>query len=580
MPRFTIQVPDGRKVTVEAADQDQALSGIQQWYATEGRTNNSGSPDDRSSTPPQLPQQSEPYNQGYLSQGLSGINEGIANGLGAPVDLAATGINLGTGGLNKLFGTSIPQITDPFGGAGTFRRLMAPTITPETTDPTKQFVRRAAQDVGASMLPSGLGSKIANDAGLLTAQLGMGLFSGTGAATAEALFPGNKTAEAIGEGLGVGTGLGSARLAQKLLTPFENTATRQAAVDLLKKEGVDLTAGQKTGSKWLQYQEAGLSGDAASAMTDKQAEQFTSAVLKRAGTSGRATPDVVDQAFTNNGNELDSLAARNVLPMDGQLSTDLSDAIRVYNGNVNPSQRAPVIQDTLQDLVNAAKSNGNQLTGAAYQKLRSRLERSARGTSDPELSTALRGIKGALDDAMERGMAASGSPDLGAWRDARGVYRNLLVVEKAASGAGEKAASGLISPAALRAATKAIYGTRSYARGKTDYSDLAHAGEQTMTPLPQSGTAPRLATKLAATGPVAAAATLAAGQPIPAAILAAGSVAPWLLGKALMTKPAQAYLSNQLLRGKKTPLTALIGPAGGIAANQLALGNALAGGTP
>lgn len=33
MPKFTIQVPDGRKVTVQADSQEQAISGVQDWYA-------------------------------------------------------------------------------------------------------------------------------------------------------------------------------------------------------------------------------------------------------------------------------------------------------------------------------------------------------------------------------------------------------------------------------------------------------------------------------------------------------------------------------------------------------------------
>lgn len=536
-----------------------------------------------SQTSPVTPPAPEPYNQGYVSQGMSGINEGIANGLGAPVDLVSTAINLGTTGANKLLGTNIPQITDPFGGSGTFRNLLAPTISPETQDPGKRFVRRTAQDIGASLLPSGLGSHIANDAGLVGSQLGMALLSGMGGATAEQVAPGNATAETIGEGLGMLGGAGAMKLGQKLITPFEMPLERQAAVNTMQQEGVDLTAGQQVGSKKLQYNEAGLSGDAATRVTDRQAEQFTNSVLRRAGVNAnRATPDVVDQAFTNNGNEFDTLAANNVMPMDRQLSTDLADSVRTYNSNVNPSQRAPVINDTLQDLVNAARQNGNQLDGRAYQDLRSRLERSARGTKDPQLSTALRDIKGSLDDAMERGMVANGSPDVDEWRRVRNEYRNLLVVEQAAGGAGENAAAGIISPAALRQATKNVYGRRSYARGRSDYSRIAHAGQQTMTPLPQSGTAPRLATKMGPAGLTAAAATLMAGQPTPAAILAAGSVAPWLIGKGIMSRPGQAYLANQLLAGRGPSGMSFLGPTGGIVANQLAspqlLGNALLGG--
>src|SRR5690606_5365292 len=107
--------------------------------------------------------------------------------------------------------------------------------------------------------------------------------------------------------------------------------------------------------------------------------------------------------------------------------------------------------------------------------LRSRLGRSLRRATDPELSGAIRGIQGALDDAMERSMVAAGSPDVGAWQQVRSDYRNYLALVDAAGGAGENAAMGLISPAALRQAVSR-QGKGAYVRGQGDFAELARAG--------------------------------------------------------------------------------------------------------
>src|SRR5690348_21787 len=57
----------------------------------------------------------------FASQAMSGVNEGIANTLGFPVEAATAVMNLGSAGINKLTGAQLPMIEKPFGGADTFR---------------------------------------------------------------------------------------------------------------------------------------------------------------------------------------------------------------------------------------------------------------------------------------------------------------------------------------------------------------------------------------------------------------------------------------------------------------------------
>lgn len=55
--------------------------------------------------------------------GLAVFNEGIARGLGTPVDLAAGGINAAISGINTVTGSEFGHITDPIGGADDMRDI-------------------------------------------------------------------------------------------------------------------------------------------------------------------------------------------------------------------------------------------------------------------------------------------------------------------------------------------------------------------------------------------------------------------------------------------------------------------------
>lgn len=371
-----------------------------------------------------------------------------------------------------------------------------------------------------------------------------------------------------GTGMMVGGGLGLvapvalagvSNLTRRAVTPFRTSPERTAAARSLAKEGVDLTAGQRTGSRTLRYAESEIGGAAAEDIMERQAEQFTAATLRRAGIkANRATPDVIDDGFRVVGQKFDNLAANNTLRPDTQLVGDLQKMFNDYGQLVPESMRAPIVKNVTNDIVKALRRG--PISGSSYQSLRSRLEKAARSSArDPELASTLRGIKDALDDAMERSIATNNPNQLGAWREARNQYRNLLVIEKAATGAGENAAMGLISPSALRNATVVGQGRRNYARGMGDFAELARAGEATMKPLPQSGTAPRMAARNLGTGLTSilgAGTGAAAGGPAGAVAGAlAGAAVPRVAGAAMMSRPGQALLSNQLLAGPMTPQT-------------------------
>jgi hypothetical protein len=340
----------------------------------------------------------------------------------------------------------------------------------------------------------------------------------------------------------------------RVVSPNPISPERAQQIANLEKEGVtSLTAGQKTGSRPLKWaesvtQDTPFAGGKAAAMQTEAAEQFTSAILSKAGISAkRATPDVIDDAFVTLGNKFDTLAQSATVRLDQRVMNDLTKAAKEYNELVAPSMRAPIIADFVDDVAQVVAQHGNNagLSGATYAATRSALDRQARGLrfKDPQLSEALFGLRNALDDAVERGLP----PNMqGQYAQARKEYRNLITIERAAVGAGEDAALGLISPAMIRNAAKSgDGGRRDYARGKGEFDELARGGTALMTPLPQSGTAPR-----AYAQGVMQLLSGVAGYGAAGPAGAAGAVAaPAVASRVLMSKPVQSYLSNQVAVG-------------------------------
>lgn len=159
------------------------------------------------------------YDETYFAQGTSGINEGIGNTLGAPVDLMNAALGLGAKGINAVAGTDLKVSDKPFLGSEYINdwQRSAGSIRPESQDSGKQIVRRIGEEVGAAVVP-GLGAMgkaqqpVRTAIGITASALG----SGAGAATAEQLAPGNPYAELAGQVIGGGIpALGSMALAKR-----------------------------------------------------------------------------------------------------------------------------------------------------------------------------------------------------------------------------------------------------------------------------------------------------------------------------------------------------------------------------
>ncbi|WP_026606035.1 hypothetical protein [Methylocapsa acidiphila] len=333
----------------------------------------------------------------------------------------------------------------------------------------------------------------------------------------------------------------------RVVSPLTIPEARRPLVDALRREGVEMTAGQETGSKPLQWLESAISdapfaGGGAERIAERQRSQFTNAGLARMGVApveGQlATPDVMRQGARAIGDRFNDLSSRNVMAKDQAFRDAIDTVRRDYRNAAVPAQQRPMIENIIADLSDPSFA----LHGERYQNTRSMLTKQADALrfADPPAADALRGVRDAMDAAMTRSISPA---DAAAWNEARRHYGNMKTLEKAMAGAGEQTAQGALSPAQLRSAV-AARSKSDYVRGHGDLVELARAGAGVLPPLPNSGTVPRqqamrMIGALEGGGAVGA---LIAGHP---AAAVASVAAPALAGRALMSTPIQAYLRNQ-----------------------------------
>ncbi len=442
MPRFEVEV-NGQRYEVEAPDQQSAVSAISQMNAPQQAV---------------APIVQEPQREGLFPQLASGMTEGAANFLSLPNTIEMGLRSIGPAIGNAMGGDfAYPEASVLPDVGQSFRNFANNTgaMTAPTDDMGGRIVRRVGQEIGSNIIPmAGTASKASSLANALAqggAELGLTTASGLGAGIANEISPNNPVADMVGQGAGLLTGIGLIEGGRRLITPNPISPERMAVVKALQNEGIDLTAGQATGSPRLKALESELGGPAAQTFMDNQGEQFTKAALDRIGVSApRATPEVLDTAYKNIGSEFDRLATGTKLPLDAPLVQDLQATARNYT-DLLEGNAAPAFQRYIDEIFGKS-NNPLLLTGEQYKSLRSRLGADIRRSSSPELKQALGDIQSALDDAVERYLTVASPDDIPAWKDVRNQYRNLLVIEDAAAGAGENAALGLLSPAQIRAA--------------------------------------------------------------------------------------------------------------------------------
>lgn len=330
---------------------------------------------------------------------------------------------------------------------------------------------------------------------------------------------------------GLGAAMGAAApLVTRAIYPSDTTPARKAVLDTLRKEGIQATAGQKSGSTTLKNLEARFGGNRASSVYDNQDSQFTRAVLGRAGIDAdHATPEVLNEATDRLGKRIAGFADRVSFTPDAELSRDLIKVAKDYRASSSPP-RPITVQATFEDYLQKQRT-GKLQSDRLYQNMRPRLDRLTRQSSDANLNDALGGFRNAADGAMERSILATENPnEIGAWQETKRLQKNLDTVKEAIKEPGVDEAAGVIQPANLQNVILRR-DPFAYHTGQTDFGRLARAGGEIMSSRPRRN-----------------------------------SAEPGLIGRTLMSRPVQGHLAQSSITPQRRALiNAMINSTGSTA---------------
>lgn len=320
------------------------------------------------------------------------------------------------------------------------------------------------------------------------------------------------------------------------------TGETKKALNILASEGVIPTAAQRTGSGPAAYVEQSV--EAGMELIEQANKNFSRAALKRIGlNSSTATPELMDQAYQRIGTNLNNTIGSVTGRAAKQDVKDLADVIQVYAGQVGPTQRSPIFTNLYQAFQQSAKT-GQKLSNSQIRTYHQTLNGLTR--RGDETGRAARDVINVLNDFISKNLGKDGSA---AWKQANREYRDFLAIEDALSKAG--GVGGIVTPQALRASAKTVFGKRGLVLGRSDLAELAKAGSLALKPLPSSGTAERLMAGGAVTssGITAGGAAQAMGlsPELTGLAVAAGSQLPKAYARAATTPAGQAYLQNQLI---------------------------------
>jgi len=365
----------------------------------------------------------------------------------------------------------------------------------------------------------------------------------------------------------VAAGILAPIVAGRVITPFNSQPHLAGPARIMRDEGVPLSAGQATGNDRLRWAETTLkdmpfAGGGGQRMINETGQGFNRAVARRMGEDlgeeGMLTTDVMARASDRISGQFRALSGRNALVADQQLVQDLAAIRARHDPGLSPDQIRS-IERILNDKLNMFQQTptGAVMPGQAYQGARSDLSTLAHNAPNAREGQVLREARNALDNAMERSIARTNPGDLGAWQEARQQYSAWKLIQRGTNSTAEKAAQGFVSPAQIGAGA-AQRSPTNYTTGRDEWSDLSHAANATMKPLPNSGTAQR-AMMIGALGGGAVAGSYAGDAAMgddhslgTIAGLAAGIGVPALAGRYVASPIGRSHLSNRVVRERPT----------------------------
>ena len=246
-------------------------------------------------------------------------------------------------------------------------------------------------------------------------------------------------------------------------------------LDDLRAQGVEPTAGQTTGSGWLQ--EAERTSRVGSALMDTEQLQFNRAVSRLLGEEvDRLTPSYIGNRLKVFGQGFDDFGRGvDVIP-DQTVMSRFTAAARRYMDQM-PDKDIPKILRTISKKLGDSYTKGTPLSAQDLHSWRMSLGDMVADNNGPVMKLAY-AAREAIDDALETALRNAGrGADVTAMQELRVQYRNLLAVAKVLRSSGQEIARGNVSMPKLRNAIAQIY-DRAYISGKAgEIGDLVRAAE-------------------------------------------------------------------------------------------------------
>lgn len=496
-----------------------------------------------------------------ITKGVTGLL-GIPDVLGGAAQYAGekAGEKLGFPEMGKKGGEALKQALTLFGTAPTtggmnkavFQDLGVPEVNAGNNPALtldKPFGLDAKVNVGKILdaAPQALPSMLFGGAAIPSMIGGM---TSEGAGQATAGTPYEIPARLVG-------GVAGYRGGQKAVSPLPANLSAEEArlVQIAKDKGIPLTVGQETGRGRGVESALGRfptsQGRMASFGDEQNAAINRDAISQIGQTGDRVDPTTMNRVIKQASSEFE---AAKQTSGDVKLGTDffrdLNKTVTTYLDNTPAAAQTPSVTKRATDFVNQPNRT---LTGEQYQEFRRTLNEAAGSVSDKGAREALKGMRSALDDAMEASLPKDQAE---AWREVRRNWANLKILTKAASGGTVGSRNeGNLSPSALSMALRQRQGADRFASTEGGLNDTARVASYLADTIPNSGTPATLNMQHILTGSAPGALPgYLMGGPAGAAIGSATSlVAPNILARAMTGSQGFGWLRDYLANQAAVP---------------------------
>lgn len=351
--------------------------------------------------------QDAPPETNFREQTMSGVNTGLAQMLGFPVDAMTGVVNAATRGVNRLAGTEIGPIENPVGGSQSLLGALSPTISetqPQTT--AQRYGRRIGQEVGQTIPMAGLVAGLPGRLGTMarsnlpqyaTTETAGALGAGAAAAGAQDVAPGNNLAEMGAQLAGgmLGSGLAySASPAPRAPTLDELRTQQKNAYGIVDNSQAQLTP------EATDQLRARVTGRAARDSMDPILSPKAARTAEKISSLDTPTISEVEKM-----RRLSGRVAGNVDPSESELGMGMKQEITDYLNSVQPDQ---VTGGGVDDVV-AALRTGRDATRKikAHEKITEALQKAENraatsGTGGNEVNAIRQNLRRILDDPKKR----------------------------------------------------------------------------------------------------------------------------------------------------------------------------------